>query len=189
MAAKGKSKLIDLFVWRVSTMECLAQLNNFHRRAIRVLQFSPAGDKLLSVGEDDYHSVAIYDWATKRMLCTSKVDPDKVFDACWKDEKEFATIGMKHVKFFTMQGQNLVGNKGLYGQVGPTATISCCYAFANKTFLTGTPKGDLLVWNGRTVSKAQKAHGDALWAILNLQNMIITGGNDAKVIMWDQNYV
>jgi microtubule-associated protein-like 6 len=77
-------------------------LNNFHRRAIRVLQFSPAGDKLLSIGEDDQHSVAIYDWATKRMLCNAKVDPDKVFDACWKDETEFATVGMKHVKFFTI---------------------------------------------------------------------------------------
>ena len=104
MAAKGKAALIDLFVWRVSTMECLAQLNNFHRRAIRVLQFSPQGDKLLSVGEDDFHSVAIYDWANKRMLCNSKVDPDKVFDACWRDDSEFVTVGMKHVKFFTIQG-------------------------------------------------------------------------------------
>ena len=49
--------------------------------------------------------------------------------------------------------------------MGPTATICCNYGFANKTFMTGTPKGDLLVWNGRTVGKAQKAHGDALWAI------------------------
>jgi microtubule-associated protein-like 6 len=56
----------------------------------------------LSIGEDDFHSVAIYDWANKRMLCNAKVDPDKVFDAMWKDDTEFMTVGMKHVKFFTV---------------------------------------------------------------------------------------
>jgi microtubule-associated protein-like 6 len=81
MAAKGKAKFIDIFIWKVSTMECLAQINGFHRRAIRQLEFSPNGDKLLSLGEDDDHSVAVYDWANKRVLCSQKVDRDKIFDA------------------------------------------------------------------------------------------------------------
>ena len=119
MAAAGKAKLIDIFVWRISTMECLAQLNNFHRRAIRVLQFYPTERSCYQVGEDDNHSVAIYDWAHKTIICSSKVDPDKVFDACWKNDNEFASVGMKHVKFFTIQGSNLAGNKGIYGTGGP----------------------------------------------------------------------
>jgi hypothetical protein len=41
MAAKGKAKLIDIFVWNVTTKEVLAHLNNFHRGAIRKLEFSP----------------------------------------------------------------------------------------------------------------------------------------------------
>lgn len=153
MAAKGKAKVIDIFVWSASTQECLARINGFHRRAVRNLAFSPNGDKLLSIGEDDFHSVAIYDWANNRMISNSKVDPDKVFDAQWKDETEFMTVGMKHVKFFTAQGQNLVGNKGLYGAVGPTPMICCSYVFNEKIPLTGTPKGDLIVWSGRTVGK------------------------------------
>ena len=190
MAAKGKAKLIDLFIWRVSTLECLARLNNFHRRAIRNLAFSPAGDKLLSIGEDDFHSVAVYEWASGAMLCNSKVDPDKVFDAVWKDETEFATCGMKHVKFFTIQGKNLQANKGLYGQIGATATISCQYVLGGKVFLTGTPKGDLLQWNGRNVGKAIKGHTDALWAIQSVlkDTMVVTGGNDAKIIFWDSSF-
>lgn len=107
MAAKGKAKLIDIFIWKSSTLECLGQINGFHRRAVRWLEFSPKGDKLLSIGEDDYHSVAIYDWANKKLISSSKIDPDKVFCAVWKSDNEFATCGMKHVKFFTMSGQNL----------------------------------------------------------------------------------
>jgi len=96
---------------------------------VRNLQFSPSGDKLVSVGEDDFHSVAVWDWANKKMIANAKVDPDKVFDVCWKDETEFATVGMKHVKFFTLNGATLNGVKGTYGTGGPKATICCNYLF------------------------------------------------------------
>jgi hypothetical protein len=43
--------------------------------------------------------VAVYDWAAKRMMCSAKVDPDKMFDAAWKNENEFGIVGMKCVKF------------------------------------------------------------------------------------------
>jgi len=51
------------------------------------------------------------------MLCKSAVtqEPDKVLDACWKDETEFATCGIKHVKFFTLNGINLTMSRGIYG--------------------------------------------------------------------------
>ncbi len=53
MAAKGKAKFIDIYLWKASTQEALANFKGFHRRAIRILEFSPSGDKLLSVGDDD----------------------------------------------------------------------------------------------------------------------------------------
>lgn len=99
---------------------------------MRSLAFSPSGSKLASVGEDDFHSVAVWDWANKRMLCNAKVDPERVLDLTWKDETEFATVGLKHIKFFTLQGTNLLGNKGLYGTQAPTAIICCHYAFESK---------------------------------------------------------
>jgi len=129
MAAKGKAKMIDIFIWKASTCENLGRLTGFHRRAIRVLAFSPSGSKLLSIGEDDYHSAAVYDVDNQKIIASAKVDPDKVFAAEWKSETEFATVGMKHVKFFTIQGSNLQAGKGLYGSMGPTPMISCIYAF------------------------------------------------------------
>lgn len=45
--------------------------------------------------------MAVYDWATKRKLCDAKIDPDKIFDAVWKDDTEVAMAGMKCVKFVT----------------------------------------------------------------------------------------
>ena len=97
-------------------------------------------------------------------MATCKVDPDKVFAANWKSETEFVTVGMKHVKFFTISGSNINGTKGLYGSMGPTPMICVGFAFGTDMF-TGTPKGDLIKWNGRTAGKPYKNHTDALWAI------------------------
>lgn len=125
------------------------------------------------------------------MLCKSAVDPDKVLDACWKDETEFATCGIKHVKFFTLNGINLTMSRGLYGQAGATPTICCKYAFTDKVMLTGSPTGELQIWAGRTLSKSIKAHTEAMWQIININggSLIITGGNDGKLIFWDRQFL
>ena len=54
MAAKGKAKAIDLYVWDSETKEPIVNLNEFHLRIIVQVAFSPSGTKLLSVGADDY---------------------------------------------------------------------------------------------------------------------------------------
>lgn len=65
---------MKIYIWRASTREVIAEIFGFHRRAVRQLKFSPSGKKLLSIGEDDQHSVAIYDWASGTKLCDAAVD-------------------------------------------------------------------------------------------------------------------
>jgi len=36
----------------------------------------------------------------------------KVNGAAWKNEDEFVTVGMKHVKFWKMSGRNVSGKMG-----------------------------------------------------------------------------
>lgn len=62
MAHANQAKFIDINVWSLTDFKCVKNLKGFHRRAIMVLKFSPNGQKLLSIGNDDNHSVAIYDW-------------------------------------------------------------------------------------------------------------------------------
>ena len=50
MAAKGKAKAIDIFIWNAETKKMLCNINDFHLRAIIYLAFSPDGSLLLSVG-------------------------------------------------------------------------------------------------------------------------------------------
>jgi WD40 repeat protein len=72
--AAKQGKLVNIYIWRASTREVVAKIFGFHRRAVRQLAFSPSGKKLLSIGEDDQHMVAIYDWASQTKLCDAAVD-------------------------------------------------------------------------------------------------------------------
>jgi microtubule-associated protein-like 6 len=117
MAAKGvtawnkgknkEGKLVNMMIWKASTQELISEIHGFHRRAIRHLEFSKNGTKLLSVGEDDYNSVAVYDWTNKTILASSKVDGGKIYGAAWKDDNEFTLVGAKVIVTFTLSGGNL----------------------------------------------------------------------------------
>lgn len=110
----AEGKLVAIYIWRASTLEVISKIEGFHRRAVRHLKFSPNGRFLLSIGEDDQNSVAVYDWANKVVVCSSKISPGKlydpkskvdqvkVFDANWKSDSEFATCGPDFVKMFTI---------------------------------------------------------------------------------------
>lgn len=114
MARRGKSKRIDLFVWDIESKTMLARLNNFHLRAVCLVEFSPDGTKLISVGQDDYNSLAIYDWSQQLLLATSKVDGAKVTACGFKEDSdtEFFTCGLKHIKFYSMNGKNIHAKRG-----------------------------------------------------------------------------
>ena len=109
-------------------------------------------------------------------------------DVSWKNETEFATCGAKHVKFFSLQGANLNGKKGIYGKLGITPIYVIKFLFKGSVCLSGSAKGQLLVWGGTNIGKAIPAHKSALVTINELKNGIITGGNDGVLITWDKMY-
>jgi microtubule-associated protein-like 6 len=115
-AAYSRNKLVDVFVWDVATQQVLARLSGFHRGGVGCLKFSPDGSKLLTIGQDEQHSVAVYDWANQILLSTTKIGADTVYDAAWENESRFMTAGAKLAQFFTLAGKNIRGEKGVMGK-------------------------------------------------------------------------
>jgi len=142
--AKGRKelpggKLVAIYVWNCVTMQVLTKIEGFHRRAVRHLKFSPNGRYLMSIGEDDQNSVAVYDWANNAMIANSKVtpgkmydtksniDPGKVFDTNWKDDNVFAACGPDFVKTFTLNGSNLNCANAAMSSINFTPQTSCAF--------------------------------------------------------------
>ena len=84
--SKPTDKIVDVHVWDAETKQLKAKLTRFHKRAIVLLEFSPSGKRLLTVGQDDKNSLAVYDWEVSRIAWSSPVDGAKVTAAAWKNE-------------------------------------------------------------------------------------------------------
>ena len=70
---------VDIYVWEsASPSSPLAHFTGIHKRAIRVLAFSPSGRKLLAVGDDDYHTMTVHEWAQGILNCSVKLDRARV---------------------------------------------------------------------------------------------------------------
>lgn len=49
------------------------------------------------------------------MIATSNIDKAKVNCVAWASEEEFVTVGNKHVKFWKLNGRNVLGKMGAMG--------------------------------------------------------------------------
>jgi microtubule-associated protein-like 6 len=182
MAHSKHAKMVELNVWSTEDFSCVSQLKGFHRRAIRTVKFSPNGEKLLSIGDDNDHSVAIYDWAKGFKLCSAKVDGNKVISALWKSDSSFVTCGDKHVKFWDQKGSKLTNSKGLYGKVGIVPVLDVEFAWGK--MFSGTSKGFVIEWNGRNATKKHLLPGSgkkAIWSVTFGGDHLICGADDGKI--------
>lgn len=182
----GKSTKIDLFVWDTETHRNLACLTGFHRRAIRYLDFSPNGNLILSVGDDDDHSLAVYDWQANRMVCNSKVDKDTVLGVSFISNSDFVVYGAKFIKFFSMAGTNVTSNRGITG--GASFEGQMAGALFNGLFHTGTHAGNLFVWEQKALKKSIPIHSGQVWAMCVHENHLLTGGSEGLIYTLDADY-
>ena len=89
----------------------------FHERCIRAMDFSRDGKLLMSVGGDDGHTMAIWNWAAGEIIATAKAHGSAVITAGFNqlqtrsiDEAEIdsdahytlVSCGTKHIKFWTL---------------------------------------------------------------------------------------
>jgi microtubule-associated protein-like 6 len=182
----GKSP--SVIVWDAGSCATLAVLKGFHKKGVCQVAWSEDGTKIASVGQDDDHSIAVYDWEQERKIGSCKADQNKVLDIKFAPgpapgTQNLVTCGEKHVKFWTMKGRNLKVKKGIFGKMGKIQT-NLSIGFAGGKTVTGTASGDLYVWEGRTVVQVIAAHGSSVNALSSCANGIASGGKDGKIKLW-----
>lgn len=80
--------LNQVIVWDLENMRTVVVLEGFHRRAVTIVNFSPDGRLLATMGADDHHGLAVYDWENSVLLCTTRCEPRSIVErlgyACCK---------------------------------------------------------------------------------------------------------
>jgi microtubule-associated protein-like 6 len=180
----GKAALIC--VWDTTTMQCISKLQGHHQRGVVAVAFSREGDKLFSVGMDDDHSVACWDWSKSTLISEARGDKNKILAISVSPyEDQAVTVGLKHIRFWTWNNNMLKAQKGIFGKKGMLQSILSIEFTGPGLTLTGTADGHIYVWKGNQLSKVIKAHDGPVFDLFADAAGVASAGKDGKVVLWD----
>ncbi|CAH3196152.1 unnamed protein product [Porites evermanni] len=141
-------------VWDTRSCQTVSIMKDTHQRGVTCLAFNNSGTLLVSVGLEDYHLIAVWDWKKGRVLATVRGHTDRIFDIQFNPYQEnlLVSCGVKHIKFWTLCGNALNPKKGVFGKAGEIQTNLCLAFGPNDVTFSGTLSGEIYKWKGHNLA-------------------------------------
>uniref|UniRef100_A0A3Q2XCV2 EMAP like 5 n=1 Tax=Hippocampus comes TaxID=109280 RepID=A0A3Q2XCV2_HIPCM len=189
----------SIHVWDAMTKQTLSVLRCFHSGGVCSVSFSATGKLLLSVGLDSEHTITIWKWQEGGKVASRIGHTQRIFVAEFRPDSDthFVSVGIKHVRFWTLAGRALLSKKGVLSSIEDArmqTMLSVAFGANNLTF-TGTISGDVCVWKEhiliRIVAKAHTGPVFTMYTTLR-DGLIVTGGKErpskegGALKLWDQ---
>ncbi|GMI46711.1 hypothetical protein TrCOL_g1657 [Triparma columacea] len=183
----------SIVVWDAATGETVRTLKGFHKRAVSQLCFSTDGKLLASAGNDDNHSVAVYDWMAGVMKCSTFGGMRKVLSLAFAPGEKLMQMGLKHVCFWQIEGHHMMYKKAIIGKKGKLQAFLCGtflntggeFGSPNFVPIVGTGDGHLYVFEDEELSKTIKAHESFVNALTTCKDgLLVSGAKDGLVKLW-----
>jgi WD40 repeat protein len=184
----GKDPLIC--VWAAQDCSLLAKFKlGKDTRAVKCLGFSKNGKYLAAVGDDNDHTVAVWDWEEGHKIASIPSGAEAILDLNFSSTNDnvFATVGKRGVSFWTISGSSLTCKKGIFGTHKMT-DMYCCEWLSNGNCITGALNGYVYVWSGNSCTKTIKAHTGLISTISAIPGGVVTGGKDNVLIIFTEEF-
>ena len=100
---------------------------------------------------------------------------DKIFEIKWDPNiaDQFVTVGMKHIKFWTLSGGGFTSKRGTFGQQGKVETMLCAsYSKTPGMIYSGAGNGRVYVWENGVLNQTVEAHKGPVFAVHCLEKVI-----------------
>ncbi|CDQ96815.1 unnamed protein product [Oncorhynchus mykiss] len=189
----------SIHVWDAMSKQTLSILRCSHTKGVGYVNFSATGKLLLSVGVEPEHTITVWRWQEGAKVTSKGGHPDRIFVVEFRpdSDSQFVSVGIKHIKFWTLAGGSLMYKKGVVGSVedGRMQTMLSVAFGANNLTFTGAINGDVYVWRDhfllRVVAKAHTGPVFTMYTTLR-DGLIVTGGKErptkegGAVKLWDQ---
>jgi microtubule-associated protein-like 6 len=186
-------------VWESESMELLKTLSGFHKVAVTSLAFTRNGEHLASIGGDEMHSLAVYNWQRGELLSTMEVTAKKILCLAYFPEQPglLLTAGHQHIVFWeTMPSGHIPIKPKLDLKKGANFAVVAVAFASNKRMIAGTEAGDLWLWNrGTSLSVMVKfgegsvrgAHPGGITCLhWGRCEVLFSGGKDGSLKVWDE---
>jgi WD40 repeat protein len=199
-------------VWRASDGLLMNRFQGFHKNGVVAVCFSisESCSKIMTVGGDELHKVAIYD-LTDTTVTSKDHKPiawreggptDIVAVGCYqvKDHDVYVTIGARHIRCWTLRMsdkdkkvQELYYTKAFFGEFDSYVTF-LCLAFADGLVVIGADNGSIYIMSdNRIISVVPCAHASTVnqgLPVLDLDyvkvaKQVMSSGSDGKITFWD----
>lgn len=186
----------------------LSVLRGFHKNGIRHLAWMPNGRTLVTIGQDDFHCVAVYQW--EKAASTGAVEWTKPATLIFADRcggepvhacvvttnSSFVTCGQRNLFFWSRESDDrytsahalFYKRRGVLGRKSKVQTLlSLTFLPNDPNFVfAGTARGQILLFEGRNCIKVLHAHASAVNVLHSFPGGILSAGKDGKVRLWSK---
>uniref|UniRef100_A0A8C0VBT1 Echinoderm microtubule-associated protein-like 5 n=1 Tax=Cyanistes caeruleus TaxID=156563 RepID=A0A8C0VBT1_CYACU len=181
----------SIHVWDAMNKQTLSVLRCYHSKGVCSVSFSATGKLLLSVGLDPEHTITIWKWQEGAKIASRAGHNQRIFVAEFRPDSDtqFVSVGVKHVRFWTLAGRALLSKKGLLSSIEDArmqTMLSVAFGANNLTF-TGTISGDVCVWKDHVLIRiVAKAHNGPVFTMYTTlrDGLIVTGGKERPGGIW-----
>ena len=137
---------------------------------------------LVASGLDDNHYIYVFDIEKGSLVASEKGGREVILGLAWVSGSSFASVGPKHFKSWEFAGGKVKGKTGSFGK---HCNLLCSVEVKEGKVFTGASNGEVLVWGGNSVAKAEKGHSGAVNALCIHEDILLSGSNDESIKIWN----
>ena len=153
---------------------------------IKTLSFNPNDKYLVVCCLDEEHKVILIDMENKDILDEVSGSEKKIIGLAFKNEKEFATVGISHFKYWIINDNKLISKEYVNSldnfddKLGVIST-------SNENFVTGSFLGYITLWSEYVNTKMKKCHNSQIDSLYSDNKLIISGARDKTISILDND--
>ncbi|KAH9120424.1 hypothetical protein LEN26_011110 [Aphanomyces euteiches] len=178
-----------IHVWHPVTLQCLALLTKFHDVGVALVAFSSRMEsRLVSVGLDPNHRIAVWDWSSKSVVASGIGSTKKALAVALHDNgSEMVVAGDRALDFYTVEHRVLKKDRAILGTKGLMQGFLSVVYF-QQYVIVGTSLGELYQFQNKQLLRVTQAHPvkESVNCLFALQHSFFSGGKDGTVRQWDE---
>jgi microtubule-associated protein-like 6 len=198
LVATGQQGKGNTFIWEVkaNSIKTISAIKT-NQRSVHMLEFSKDGRLIISIAEDK--SIAISDWKSNNIIVNTKGEGGVTHDLTSilsSTNFSFVSCGDKHIKFWTLNGRNLTGNKiSTSSKKGTSIQHFLCIVEINGVIIIGCEDGNLYCCSQKGVvalfshhqypGAEKKSKQPSVTSIYFENDLMVTGSKNGSICIWD----
>ena len=177
--------------------------NNIHKKGIISLAFSETSKYLVSLGQDDYHSITLFcsnslNWKDGHITCSTSISSSTLLWILIAETNDYPVIvgGVNTIYFLRKSGKTMEKIKGEFGKKKKIQSLlcavvgfkileeGCCDIF------TGTTNGLVYQWSSikHTIIATFTCHNQPIITLIRFKYGFITSSKDGLVKCWNRSW-